>query len=142
MNPAAHLAMNSVRLFALEGAMQCDPGVEAWFAAPPRELRSEALRWFEAMRSCGPDVLELLHDGHPTACIQGIALGYVNAFTGHVNVGFFLGATLDDPVGILEGTGRFMRHVKVRPGRGGNDAALRELIDRAYRDLKARLAAR
>lgn len=33
--------MNPVRLFSLEGATPRDPGVEAWFAQPPRELRSE-----------------------------------------------------------------------------------------------------
>lgn len=131
--------MTSIRLFPLEGALARDPAVEGWFAKPPRELRSEARRWFAAMRSCGPDVLELLHDGHPTACVDGIALGYVNAFTDHVNVGFYLGATLDDPAGLLEGKGRFMRHVKVRPGACGDEAALRDLIRRAYDDLKARV---
>lgn len=134
--------MTSIRLFPLEGAKTRDPAVERWFTQSPSELRFEALKWFEVMRSCGPDVLELLHDGHPTACIEDVALGYVNAFKDHVNVGFFLGATLSDPAGLLEGTGRFMRHVKVRPGIGSNDAALRELIVRAYRDLKARLASR
>lgn len=34
----------------------------------------------------------------------------------HVNVGFFRGAELADPDGLLEGSGRFMRHVKLRPG--------------------------
>lgn len=132
--------MDPVRLFPLEGAVSRDPKVERWFSQPPNDLRSEALKWFEVMRSCGPDVLEVLHDGHPTACIGDIALGYVNAFKEHVNVGFFLGATLYDPAGLLEGTGRFMRHVKVRPETNANEAALRELIKRAYLDLKASVA--
>lgn len=65
------------------------------------------------MRACGDDVRELLHDGHPTACVREAAFGYVNAFTSHVNVGFFRGAEIDDPDGPLEGTGKFMRHVKL-----------------------------
>jgi hypothetical protein len=97
-----------------------------------------ARRWFDAWRACGPDVDEVLHDGHPTVCVQGVALGYVNAFTDHVTVGFYLGATLDDPAGLLEGSGRFMRHVKVRPGEGRDDEALRALMRAAYSDLKAR----
>lgn len=133
-------AVTSVRLFTLEGAKPGDPAVERWFRQQPPELQAEALKWFEVMRSCGPDVLELMHDGHPTACIADVALGYVNAFKDHVNVGFFLGATLNDPAGLLEGAGRFMRHVKVRPGVTGNEAALRDLIKRAYLDLKGRLA--
>ena len=54
--------MPSVRLFALDGGLRRHPRVAQWFAQPPAELRGLALRWFEEMRSCGPDVMELLHD--------------------------------------------------------------------------------
>jgi hypothetical protein len=134
--------MNSVRLFTLDGAQRQDPAVEAWFAGPAPDLRSIARRWFLEMRSAGPDVFELLHDGHPTACVENLALGYVDAFTAHVNVGFFFGANLRDPSKLLEGTGRYMRHAKVRPGLFAHEAALRELMADAYADIKARLAAR
>lgn len=134
--------MTPARLFPLDGARDRDPAVARWFAQPPAELRGEARRWFECLRSSGPDVLELLHDGHPTACVDGIALGYVNTFTAHLNVGFYLGATLADPAGLLRGTGRFMRHVQVRPGNRTDEAALRALVVSAYADLKSRLAAR
>jgi hypothetical protein len=91
------------------------------------------------MRSCGADVRELLHDGHPTACVEDAAFGYVNAFRAHVNVGFFHGAALDDYAGLLEGTGKHMRHVKPRWGQHVNAAALSELIAAAYRDIRLRL---
>jgi hypothetical protein len=91
------------------------------------------------MRHCGDDVRELLHDGHPTACVHDAAFAYANAFTSHVNVGFFRGAELDDPDGLLEGTGRFMRHVKLRPDQPVDDGALRTLIQSAYVDMKRRL---
>jgi hypothetical protein len=67
------------------------------------------------------------------------AFGYVNVFTSHVNVGFFHGASLADPARLLQSTGKFMRHVKVRPGTATNAAALRRLIDKAYSDIKARV---
>jgi len=95
--------------------------------------------WFETMRGCGADVRELLHDGHPTACVGDAAFGYVNAFKTHVNVGFFRGAEMADPAGLLEGTGRFMRHVKLSPGQDFNAAALRKLIETAYADMKKRV---
>ena len=91
------------------------------------------------MRGCGPDVRELLHDGHPTACVEDAAFGYVNGFRAHVNVGFFYGAALDDPAGLLEGTGKRMRHVKLRWGQQVNAAALSELVAAAYRDIGLRL---
>lgn len=98
-----------------------------------------ARHWFNLMRACGNDVRELLHDGHPTACVGEAAFCYVNAFTAHVNVGFFLGAELPDPDGLLEGTGKFMRHVKLRPEHQVQAAALERLIETAYLDMKDRL---
>jgi len=95
--------------------------------------------WFERMRGCGVDVRELLHDGHPVACVDDAAFGYVDAFRAHVSVGFFHGASLDDPARLLEGSGKRMRHVKLRWGRQVDAAALAELIAAAYRDIQLRL---
>ena len=91
------------------------------------------------MRRCGDEVRELLHDGCPTACLGDAPFGYVNVFTSHVNVGFFQGAALPDPRRLLEGSGKFMRHVKLRPGTSTDDEALLKLIDAAYADIKARV---
>ena len=103
------------------------------------DLGAIAQRWFEVMRACADDVRELLHDGHPTACVGDAAFGYVNAFTAHVNVGFFRGAELADPEGLLQGTGKFMRHVKLAPERHVDARAMRMLIETAYVDMKRRL---
>jgi len=97
--------------------------------------------WFERLRECGADMRELLADGHPTACAEDAAFAYVDAFSGHANVGFFFGAELDDPAGLLEGAGKRMRHVKLRWGEPVNAAALNDLIADAYRDIRARLHA-
>ena len=105
-------------------------------------LGAIAQRWFEVMRDCGDDVRELLHDGHPTACAGDAAFAYVNAFKAHVNVGFFRGAELADPNGLLEGTGKLMRHVKLRPERDVDAPALTKLIETAYADMKERLKAK
>ena len=129
------------RLLLLPTAMQRDPRVEAWFDADDNPLRRAARTWFDLMRSCGDDVRELIHDGQPTACVGDAAFAYVNAFTAHVNVGFFHGAALDDPAGLLEGSGKRMRHVKLRGGQPADAAALGALIATAYRDMRGRLAA-
>ncbi len=126
-------------LFRFPGAVRRDPSVDGWFSKSDDELRRFAQPWFDQMRGCGTDVRELLHDGHPTACVEDAAFGYVNAFSAHVNVGFFNGADLDDPAGLLEGTGRRMRHVKLRWGQQVNGAALSKLIAAAYRDMRLRL---
>jgi hypothetical protein len=120
-------------------AVKRDPAIDAWLGAQRDDLRPLAEIWFGHMRRRGGDVRELMHDGCPTACVDDAAFGYVNAFKDHVNVGFFFGALLKDPAGLLEGTGRRGRHVKLRPGRDVDSAALAELVDAAYVDIRMRL---
>lgn len=127
------------RLMLFPGAVRRDPAIEDWMHRHSGALGIIAQHWFNLMRACGDDVRELLHDGHPTACVGEVAFCYVNAFTAHVNVGFFLGAELPDPDGLLEGTGKFMRHVKLRPEHQVQAAALERLIETAYLDMKGRL---
>ena len=140
-------------LFRLSGAIRRNPAVDAWFAGvvrldheidgwlaePADALRRIARTWFEHMRDCGADVRELVHDGGPVACVQDAPFGYVNAFKAHVNVGFFYGAALADPAGLLEGAGRRMRHVTLRTAEPVNPAALTDLIAAAHRDIRTRL---
>ena len=127
-------------LMRFASALRRDPAVDAWLASRPADLAPLARHWFNRMRGCGPDIRELMHDGCPVACVQDIALGYVNVFTSHVNVGFFLGAELDDPAGLLLGTGKRMRHVKLIPGKPMDDAALERLIEDACAGIRRRLA--
>lgn len=128
-------------LFRLAGALKRDPAVERWLTGGAMELKSIAQRWFTQFRQCGPDVRELMHDGCPVACVEDAAFAYVNAFKTHVNVGFFCGALLADPAGLLQGSGKRMRHVKLTPDGESNAAALDALIAAAYVDIKARLEA-
>jgi hypothetical protein len=129
------------RLLRFPASVKRDPGIEIWMQEHSGELGAIAQRWFEVMRGCGDDVRELLHDGHPTACVGDAAFAYVNAFKAHVNVGFFRGAEIADPERLLEGTGRFMRHVKLRPERNVDATAVTKLIQTAYIDMRKRLEA-
>jgi hypothetical protein len=125
-------------LLRFSGAVRRDPRIETWFSVtdPHRLMVRE---WFERMRGCGDDVRELFHDGCPVALVDDAPFGYVNAFLAHANVGFFDGAALADPAGLLEGEGKRMRHVKLRPGRPLDSGALNELITAAYGDMRQRL---
>jgi len=121
------------------GAVERDPAIDSWMKDHNGELGDLAHCWFEVMRKCGDEVRELLHDGCPVACLGDAPFGYVNVFTSHMNVGFFHGAALPDPARLLQGTGRFMRHVKLRPGVSIDEAPLATLIDAAYTHIKARV---
>lgn len=120
-------------------AARHDPYIDGWLAAQREDLRPFVQTWFQAMRALGEDVRELMHDGMPTACVDDGAFAYVNAYKAHVNVGFFFGALLPDPAGLLEGSGKRGRHVKLRPGQPVDAAALARLVEAAYLDIRVRL---
>ncbi|MFT3913341.1 MAG: DUF1801 domain-containing protein [Anaeromyxobacteraceae bacterium] len=130
--------MSSSDLLRFPDAVRRDPAIDAWLRAQRADLRPMLEPWFARMRACGPDVRELMHDGAPTACVGDAAFAYVAAWRDHVNVGFFLGALLPDPAGLLEGSGKRMRHVKLRPGQAENGGALEALIAAAYAAVKER----
>jgi len=125
-------------LFRLTGASKRDPIVDEWLGKSDA-LTAIARIWFRKMRACGEDVLELMHDGCPVVCVDDAPFAYVNVFKSHTNVGFFHGAHLDDPAGLLEGSGKNMRHVKLKPGQEPDPATLANLIHAAYLDVKIRL---
>ena len=127
-------------LFRVPRATRRDPAVEAWLSERDAGFGAIAREWVRRMRECGDDVRVLMHDGCPVACVTDVAFAYVNVFKAHVNVGFFLGSELHDPAGLLQGTGRRMRHVKVRPGENFDSAALVALTEAAYGNVKRRLA--
>jgi hypothetical protein len=124
-------------LFRFTDTSRRSPAVDAWLHQQAPGLGPIAAEWFAAMRACGPDVREVMHDGCPTACVGDAAFGYVAVFRGHVNVGFFRGTDLPDPKGLLQGTGKQMRHVKVKPGVEPESAALTALIRAAYENMRA-----
>ena len=126
-------------LLRFNNAARRDPRIEAWFSDFADPLRLMTRAWFERMRGCGADVRELLHDGCPVACVDDAPFGYVNAFKAHASVGFFHGAMLADPAGLLEGSGKRMRHVKLRPGKELDVEALSNLIAAAHHDIRRRL---
>lgn len=127
-------------LLRFSGGTQRDPLIQEWLDRTD-ERTALARTWFRRMRACGEDVQELMHDGCPTVCVDDAPFAYVNVYTNHTNVGFFYGAHLADPARLLEGSGRNMRHVKLRVGSVPDSVAIGHLIDAAYLDVKARLQA-
>ena len=128
-----------MELLRFKGAVERDHAIDVWMKQHEGELGSMAHEWFDVMRRCGDEVRELLHDGCPVACLGDAPFAYVNVFTAHVNVGFFHGASLPDPAHLLCGDGKFMLHVKLRPGTTVDADGLAMLIQAAYSDIKARV---
>src|SRR5690348_4897829 len=127
------------KLFRLSLGVKRDPAVETWLSNHDDELGELARKWYSRIRACGLDVLEVMHDGWPTACVREVPYAYVNVAKTHVTIGFYLGADLKDPAGLLEGEGKRMRHVKLKPGQELDSKALGVLIQASYNEVKEAL---
>ncbi len=60
---------------------------------------------------------------------------YLALFENHVNLGFYYGADLADPENLLEGSGKAMRHIKIRSVAELEQPAIRQLIEQASTHL-------
>jgi hypothetical protein len=125
------------QLLRFDGTLEHDPTIDAWLNRHRDQRGDLARHWFTVMRDCGDEVHEILHDGCPVACLGDVPFAYVNVFTSHVNLGFYRGASLPDPAHLLQGSGKRMRHVKLKPGTPTDPASLHALIEAAYTDIKA-----
>lgn len=113
---------------------------DEWLASKPKELGEMATKWFNIMKTIGPEVQPIFHDNYPIVCIDEAPFAYVNVFSQHLNVGFFYGNELFDETEILQGTGKKMRHVKIRPGENVDEKAIFQLIEDAYHDMINRIS--
>lgn len=64
---------------------------------------------------------------------------YIGAHSEHVNLGFYYGAEIADPEGLMEGTGRKLRHVKMRKPEDVNRKEIRDLIKRSLKERQKAL---
>ncbi len=116
-----------------------DIDMSDWLVKKTVDLRPLAIKWFDAIKACGPDVQPIFHDGYPIGCVEHSPFAYVNVFTSHMNLGFFYGVDLIDQLGMLKGSGKRMRHIKIRADADLDEKEIRMLIQASYEDIKNRL---
>ena len=105
-------------------------------------LRVIALRLRDIVIELDPDTTEQPRPGDkalsygtgPQKIKQGYT--YIMPQKAYVNLGFYRGTSLSDPLGMLEGTGKDLRHVKVRSLEQAEQPAVRELIAAAVADRR------
>jgi hypothetical protein len=54
---------------------------------------------------------------------------HITLHKNHVNLGFNYGSELPDPEGLLQGSGKLLRHVKITSPEDLSDPALRQLLE-------------
>ena len=115
-----------------------DPGLRAFLAIDDRPVGALALALREIVLEAAPDAVEQLYRNHASALWYGHGpkmadmVLYIAMASAHVNLGFCRGAAMADPEGVLEGSGRAMRHIKFRSERDLERPFLRPYLCTAW----------
>jgi hypothetical protein len=102
--------------------------VEDWLRTVSGDERDLAAAVLAFVREALDEAEETVKWNQPCFVVGGSNCLYVSAQSGYVNLGFYEGAALDDPAGLLEGTGKAMRHVKVSDPAALADPGLEALV--------------
>ena len=108
--------------------MKAYASFDLWFAdqTPKHRRLIAALRSFVAR--VAPQLTEHVKWGNGCWLADGAPVAYCYVDTDHLQFGFFRGAALVDPQGLLQGKGAFVRHTKVRAVDDIDEAAFAALL--------------
>jgi hypothetical protein len=106
----------------------------------PEGLETIVIALQQLILEVDPDTCEVVRLGDraatygvgPKKMKEGYA--YVQPHKSWVNLGFYKGANLDDPNGLLEGAGKLLRHIKIRSLEDINQPGIRALIKQALEE--------
>jgi hypothetical protein len=111
-----------------------DPRVDAWIRGQPRGVQAICRSARDLLGEGLAGAREDIKWGYPTWVGNGnVAAIAVDAGTDYVRLQFFRGVRLADPGGLLEGTGKEMRHVKVRQAKDLRTPQVKALVRSAWR---------
>ena len=119
--------------------------------APPKELIHFLKRFDPAIRELALDARELVLkvlapsnesvlDVYVLAMNYGFSermkdqVVYIGVYTKHINLGFYWGSRMDDPEGVLEGSGKQLRHIKIKSQADLGTPVIRDFLLRAAPD--------
>ncbi len=115
------------------------------FANTEAEIRSIAVRLREVIAEIDPECIELPRPGERSVAYgvgpkkMSEAYAYLMPQRFYVNLGFYHGVSLSDPVGLLEGSGKALRHVKIYKAEDVDKPEIRNLLMESMRERKVAL---
>ena len=118
---------------------------------PPKELIRYLRRFDPAIRELALDARELvlrvlapsnesILDVYVLALNYGFSekmkdqVVYIGVYTKHINLGFYWGARMEDPEGVLRGSGKQLRHIQIKSPEDLGNPILRDYLRRAAPD--------
>jgi hypothetical protein len=117
------------------------PTVEQFLSTYPADVQELALKARELVQEIVPDVREQVYEAYKTIGYGSVTkkdamFCYIAPLKDRINLGFYRGVVLPDANGLLEGTGKLLRHVKVHSMAELEQPALRQLITDAVAELE------
>jgi len=106
---------------------------DAFLANTPDGFKPVVAELRKLVRTIAPNLAEEMKYGMPSYTKENHTVVYIMPAADHVNLGFYDGVELDDPKKLLEGTGKRLRHVKVRTLPEAKSPALLALLEEAVR---------
>ena len=103
-----------------------------WFASLPDAQREHLVELRRLVMSLGDGVVEAFKWSRPCYSNRTGPFCYLHSTKHHATLGFERGTSLVDPGSLLEGEGKNMRHVKLKPGGNVNTEALMSLLRQAH----------
>jgi hypothetical protein len=113
--------------------------IDDWLKEKPQHLQAEAMRWYQEIEAIGPEVEMIFHDDHPIGCVEDAPFAELQVYSAHINLGFYYGAFFYDEKQWLQGTGKRMRHIKIKPESSPDEKTIRTFLKTAYLDIQKRL---
>lgn len=105
--------------------------IDAWFIAAPASQQATFTALRKLVKWLGPGIVEEIEWGRPCYSTSRGLFCYMQSTKSHATLGFQQGALLKDREGILEGTGKDMRHVKFKDDAKLNKGAVAALLKQA-----------
>ena len=94
--------------------MEVDPQVKEYIDQFAPAFREILYRLRDLVYEVVPEVKESIKWRMPTFSFRGKHIGYIAGFKHHVTFAFHDGTMLNDPEGLLKGSGKYMRYIKFR----------------------------
>ena len=107
--------------------------MDAFLAKTPREWKPVVAELRNLVHELAPGLTEAMKYGMPSYTHENHTVVYIMPTADHVNLGFYDGVDLEDPNKLLEGTGKRLRHVKIRTVQEAKSPALKALVEEAMR---------
>jgi hypothetical protein len=111
--------------------------VREWLHKLPADKKQTVDSLRRLIGSVAPEAHEIIyHDalGYGPTDSGFDRILYVTVFEKHINLGFFFGGSLNDPEGLLVGSGKRMRHIKIGSMQVSENPAIKSLLEQAWAD--------